>query len=136
MKTLRQVLYLSRAQPGLGESDVRQILWISQRNNRRQDITGCLLCAGDRFAQVIEGEPRRLDELIARLHKDPRHSDFVVALDRQVTTRSFAQWSMGILYKLEVADLLASLASSATLSEDQALHVLSEMKPDSVMGSL
>jgi len=75
MKTLRQVFYFSRARAGLSDSDVRQILWISQRNNRQRDFTGCLLFSGQHFAQVLEGDPVGLDELLVHIRKDDRHTE-------------------------------------------------------------
>jgi Sensors of blue-light using FAD len=136
MKALRQILYFSRARAGLADSDVRQILSISQRNNRQRDLTGCLLFSGLHFAQALEGDPLVLDELLARIHADERHSDLVVAIDHVVAIRKFPQWSMGILYKVEVAGLLEALLSGEKISETEAIEMLAAMKPDTVMGAL
>ena len=43
---------------------------------------------------------------------------------------------MGILYKLEVAGLLETLLSSQQMPEAEALKLLDEMHPDTLMGSL
>ncbi len=103
MTRLRQLFYLSRAATKLTDVDIRQIVQTSQRNNRRKDITGCLLYSGQHFAQVLEGDAAALDELVARIAKDSRHSGFVVVIDREVSVRRFPDWSMGILYKLDIA---------------------------------
>lgn len=136
MTTLRQVLYFSRARAALTDNDVRQILWASQRNNRQRDITGCLLYSGRHFAQALEGDPPVLDDLLARIRKDERHTEVLVAIDHAVAIRKFPQWSMGVLYKLDLADLLEALLSGQEISEEQALDLLAEMNPDSVMGEL
>lgn len=43
---------------------------------------------------------------------------------------------MGILYKLDTADRLDVLLNDKRPSEDVALELLSEVKPDTMMGSL
>ena len=136
MKKLRQVLYFSRARDGLDDGDVRQILGVSQRNNRKRDLTGCLLYSGRHFAQALEGDSKSLGDVLTRIHEDERHSDLVVAMDREVAIRKFPQWSMGILYKLEVAGLLETILSGKPITEGQALDVLDGMNPDTVMGAL
>jgi Sensors of blue-light using FAD len=136
VRTLRQLFYLSRAAATLTDLEVRQILQISQRNNRRKDITGCLLYTGRHFAQVLEGEPALLDELVDRIARDTRHSDFVVAIDHQVSIRRFPDWSMGILYKSDTADRIEGLLVSGRPSEERALELLGEMHPDTLMGAL
>ena len=136
MKTLRQLFYLSRAAAALTDLEVRQILQISQRNNRRKDITGCLLYTGRHFAQVLEGERALLDELVDRIARDKRHTELVVAIDQQVSVRRFPDWSMGILYKSDAADRIEDALVSGRLSAELALELLADVHPDSVMGAL
>ncbi len=110
---------------------------VAQRNNRQKDITGCLLYSGKHFAQILEGDPAALEELLARIIKDARHNSVVVAIDHEVGTRKFPDWAMGILYKLDIADRVeALLLASDELPEDLAIEVMNEVSPDSVMGSL
>jgi hypothetical protein len=136
MKMLRQLFYLSRADATITDSEVRKILLVAQRNNRQKDITGCLLCSGKHFAQVLEGDGAALDGLFARIVKDGRHNNIVVAIDHEVGARKFPDWSMGILYKLDTADRVEALLASEELSEDLAFELLNEVNPDTVMGSL
>lgn len=136
MGMLRQLFYLSRADATLTDLDVQQILRLSQRNNRRKDITGCLLCSGKHFAQVVEGPPEAVEELVARIAKDPRHHSFAVVIDHEVGARRFPDWSMGILYKLDTVDRMEALLTGEMPSEELALALLSEVIPDTVMGTL
>ena len=133
---LRQLFYLSRTDPQMTDSDVRQILRASQRNNRRKDITGCLLYSGKRFAQILEGEPVALDEIVTKIAADKRHYQFLVAIDRQVAKRTFPNWSMGILYKLDLADRIEALLAESNTSAERAIDLFGEMNPDTVMGDL
>ena len=136
MNTLRQLLYLSRADPALTTVTVQHILRVSQRNNRRKDITGCLLYSGQHFAQILEGNSAGLTELVSCIAKDPRHHNLVVAVDHEVDARTFPDWSMGILFKLDVADRIEALLAGEHLSEDLTFELLNEMKVDTVMGTL
>lgn len=136
MEKLRQLFYLSRAEAKLTDSDVRQILQVSQRNNRRKDITGCLLYSGRHFAQVLEGGRAVIDDLLTRIAADPRHSGFVIASDQQVVTRKFPNWSMGILYKTDLEDRLEALLTGDHLSEEGTADLFDQMQPDTVMGAL
>lgn len=133
---LRQLFYVSRAADALSDAEVRNILRVSQRNNRHRDLTGCLMYSGRHFAQILEGETVAVSELVARIVDDPRHTGCVVLVDRETRIRMHPDWSMGFLYKLDLADRLETLLGAEPLSNDQALDVMAGMKADSVMGSL
>lgn len=133
---LRQVLYISRAAGEVTDAELKRILFSSRRNNRRSDITGCLLFTGRHFVQVLEGESASLSTLIAGIAKDPRHTEVQIVVDQQVTRRRYSDWSMGLLYKLEVADRVETLLASAGCSAEVAFDLLSDVSPDSVLGGL
>ena len=97
-QSLQRLVYESTA-TGSTESllNIATILGVSQRNNDRDDLTGALAAHGGRFIQVVEGEPGRLDALLARLASDPRHRD-IRLIDREtISERLFGQWSMASL---------------------------------------
>jgi len=68
---------------------------VSVPRNEKNDITGLLLYANGLFLQVVEGPASAIDELMARLARDPRHHGINVLSSTEVTEREFAQWSMG-----------------------------------------
>ena len=134
---MRQLFYLSRADSAITDQEIHKILQVAQRNNRQKDITGCLLYSGKHFAQILEGDPAALDELVARISKDARNNSIVVVIDHEVSTRKFPDWSMAVLYKLDIADrVVAFLATSDRFSENLAFELMNEVNPDPVMGSL
>jgi hypothetical protein len=45
--------------------------------------------------QVLEGQEVAINETMARIEKDSRHTDLVVLERTAITSRSFDQWSMG-----------------------------------------
>lgn len=73
---------------------IADILAVSQRNNRRDHVTGALGYARGRFIQVLEGAPADLDRVLRRVTADPRHTDIHVAWRAPVEGRIFSDWSM------------------------------------------
>jgi hypothetical protein len=94
-RPLERIAYCSHARVSMDSLLViADILAVSQRNNRRDGITGALVYSEGGFFQVVEVAPADLDRLLRRLEGDPRHSDIRVVLRTAVSGRLFADWSM------------------------------------------
>ena len=132
---LKQLFYVSRLRHVLSELGVRAILDTSRRNNRRADITGCLLFSGRHFAQILEGEDAAVTDLTNRVRADPRHIDMTIASEKQIDRRRYQAWSMGYLYKRELGDEIEMLLQRGA-GFDRIAAMQSQMEPDPVMGSL
>ena len=91
-----QLLYTSAAAFDLYSSDVDQILKTSIQNNRRDNITGMLICLDEAFVQILEGEREKVEAAYARIMMDPRHHMLIRLMTRTVDTRMFPGWSMGL----------------------------------------
>lgn len=92
---LEQLVYVSRARDALSSVlSVSDILEQARRNNSRDGVTGALAFTQTHFLQLIEGEPSRLDDLVARLHRDERHSDIRIIDRISITARAFEGWAM------------------------------------------
>lgn len=90
---MKQLIY--RSQPfGFDRSLLAGILVQARRNNRRDDITGALICRDDLYLQLIEGPPDAIDALYARISGDDRHCDVSLLLTDEVETRMFPEWDM------------------------------------------
>lgn len=90
---MKQIIY--RSQPfGFDDAALAGILVRARSNNRRDDITGALLCRHDLYLQLIEGPASAIDALFARIGRDDRHSDIRLLLTDTVDARLFPQWSM------------------------------------------
>lgn len=63
-------------------------------SNEIADITGALLFTGQHFVESLEGPTAKVNDLMARIELDPRHTDIVVIDRRRVTSRAFARWAM------------------------------------------
>jgi len=93
--TLERVVYASeaaKADPGMVV--LADILATSDRNNRRDGLTGALVVTATQFLQVLEGARQDLDRTLERLRADPRHREIEVLSRGTVDRRQFGQWTM------------------------------------------
>jgi hypothetical protein len=86
---LHRVIYASEAVGATGVStlSIAQILGVSDRNNRRDRISGCLMFYQGHILQALEGGRADLDRLMRRILADPRHTDLRVLSDMPVAER-------------------------------------------------
>lgn len=90
-----RVAYYSIANtPDLALIALADIIAVSDRNNRRDQLTGALLVSRGRFFQILEGEPVDVDRALRRIGMDPRHHDLIVVSRHEVASRLFPGWSM------------------------------------------
>lgn len=92
---LERLIYESTATGSTGSlGNLAVILAESQHNNSRTGLTGALAAHGDRYIQVVEGQPEVLDGLLRRLEDDPRHKDIRLMHREPVEERLFAGRAM------------------------------------------
>lgn len=121
---LHRVIYASEAVGATGASalSVAQILGVSDRNNRRDHVTGCLMFHQGHILQALEGARTDLDRLMRRVLADPRHTDVRILSDMPIIERRM-QEAMGLCG--EPAALLARAGvpciSRMTVHEVEAL---------------
>ena len=86
---LHRVIYASEAVGATGAStlSIAQILGVSERNNRRDHLTSCVMFHEGRILQAIEGARADVDRLIRRLLEDPRHTGFRIVVDAPIHAR-------------------------------------------------
>ena len=90
---MKQLIY--RSQPfGFDRAILAGILSGARRNNRRDDITGALICRHDLYLQLIEGPAPAIDALYSKIVVDDRHGDVRLLLTEAVTQRLFPEWEM------------------------------------------
>ncbi|HTK58766.1 MAG TPA: BLUF domain-containing protein [Lacunisphaera sp.] len=91
---LKSLTYTSRAKLDLSADDLHDIHRTARELNSIDGITGLLVFNGTHFLQIIEGAEAAIDDLVARLRRDPRHSGLEVRDERKVEAHSFPDWSM------------------------------------------
>ncbi|GAA0639955.1 BLUF domain-containing protein [Brevundimonas lenta] len=86
---LHRVIYASEAVGATGVStlSIAQILGASEVNNRRDEITGCVMFHRGHILQALEGGRADLDRLMRRLLVDPRHSGLRILCDMPIPAR-------------------------------------------------
>ncbi|WP_158841867.1 BLUF domain-containing protein [Polaribacter sp. L3A8] len=92
---LRRIAYTSKATVEFTKRDLLDLLHDSRAYNTLDNISGVLIHKEGYFLQILEGEPKDLNDLLARLRKDTRHTEFKIIDDCLVDKRMFLNWAMG-----------------------------------------
>jgi hypothetical protein len=89
------LVYVSSAVHLFSDEELVRLLEISRRNNTRDDIGGMLLYKDGNFMQCLEGPEDKVNALLRRVQKDPRHRGVLTLVKEQHVKREFPDWSMG-----------------------------------------
>lgn len=90
---LTQLIYSS--QPfGFDEGMLAGILLDARRCNKRDGVTGALVCRRDVYLQLLEGPEAVVQATFARIQGDDRHLDVRVHVTEPVSERLFGDWDM------------------------------------------
>ena len=119
---LRRIRYISEFSDVLSSDELRQVAAESARNNKRDQITGLLISAGNLFFQLLEGPPAAVDECYRRIKEDPRHTNVVLlSMELGDMERLCPDWDMkGIDLNdesLERLDLLGGVMRSIHIQQ-------------------
>ena len=128
---LFRIVYVSEAAgpAASGLMPLVDIIGVSDRNNRRDQLTGVLMRHEGRFLQVLEGARVDLDRTLTRVRSDGRHTNLAVLSDRRVEARMFPDWAMA---RVEATPDVARFLSADTDEDDMedALHrMLTALSP-------
>lgn len=113
-----QTIYTSRAATPFTGEQLRDLLSDARRRNTEVDVSGVLLYQKGSFLQILEGEDDRVAAIFTRIQRDARHRDVLLLLRREVTERSFQDWSMGFV------DIGGRAATLPGFRKDAVLHDL------------
>lgn len=90
---LIQLIYASRPF-GFDDSTLNGVLSAARRNNRRDGISGALICRADLYLQMLEGPRDLVTAAFSRILKDDRHMEIACVHAGDLTTRLFPDWDM------------------------------------------
>ena len=93
---LRRITYTSIASVTFSQRELLDLLHAARGFNKIDGITGLLMHHRGGFLQVIEGPINAIENLVQRLQRDRRHSQFEIHEDVLVETRLFPEWAMGL----------------------------------------
>ena len=107
-------VYCSRAAEGIDDIAVGGIVELAQRRNAARGITGVLVFGDGVFFQMVEGPTAHIENLIASLHRDPRHHD-IVTLERSEDKRErlYPNWEMERVGADDIRGVLQDAMESA-----------------------
>ncbi|MNH51676.1 Blue light- and temperature-regulated antirepressor YcgF [compost metagenome] len=125
---LHRIIYVSEAVGAAGTSllSIAEILGVSERNNRRDHLTGVLLGHNGRFLQAVEGARTDIDRLMDRLRRDPRHVNLRLLSDQPIAARMFGDWAMG---------QATATPAMLDLLNDEDLSAISPAKAEAVLAA-
>lgn len=115
--SLNFVMYQSRALVPNTAHEHNLILEACNRRNKTQALTGFLHRESDLFLQYLEGPEDQLNETLARISKDERHTNVQVLHKGALDQRHFPDWQMGFVdsSQLTLASLLLVKGRSLNL---------------------
>jgi len=90
---IMQLIYASKPF-GFDELTLTDILLTARRLNKRDGVTGCLICRDDIYLQMLEGPRVAVTATYARILRDARHTDIVGLWTGDAEERLFAAWEM------------------------------------------
>lgn len=114
LPVLYNLVYCSRATPGVDDAAVAQIIAASRRLNPARGITGLLVFGSGIFFQWLEGPRDSVIELMTRLKTDARHDSIVqLTVTEEVRERLFPDWDMELVTSDHIRDVLVDALESA-----------------------
>jgi hypothetical protein len=103
------ICYKSKAENFTNESEILNILNLSQKNNLKNNITGMLLYIEDSFIQLIEGDKKDVEILFGKIQRDKRHHSVKILSQGEINGRFFQNWVMGFrtLSQYDLEEMIA-----------------------------
>ena len=90
---IKHLIYTSKP-INFDDFSISSILKSSQKNNKKDGITGALIFREDIFLQFLEGPENKVDKAFNNIASDKRHKN-VLKLKEDITDRKlFTSWAM------------------------------------------
>ena len=130
---LVRLLYVSRSTDPVGGA-MEDILAQAREFNPGSGLTGILCFGNGVFLQVIEGGRQAVNQLYARILRDPRHHEVVLLSYEEILERRFGCWTMGQVHMNRInTTILLKYAEKAeldpyALSGKMSLALLEELQ--------
>ena len=92
---LVRLMYASRSNSPIGETELAVILKQSREHNPAEGITGLLCYTDGIFMQVLEGGRDAVNARYNQIVGDPRHNHVILLCYEEIAERQFSGWAMG-----------------------------------------
>ncbi len=111
---LYNLVYCSRAAPGVDDGVVDQIIATARRANPLHGVTGMLVFGSGIFFQWLEGPRTAVQRLMGLIKADPRHLQVVTLSETEESReRLFPSWDMERVEPDHIRDVLADAIDAA-----------------------
>lgn len=122
---MKRLTYISKVNAVLSEDEILELGRKSSFNNRKIDVTGVLISAGEYFFQILEGEQAIVDQLLEKIGRDPRHCDMtVLTAEYECEERLFSDWNMKTVAITESTDLMLQAVGVMLQNIAQSYHII------------
>lgn len=99
---LRRLIYSSHAMPNFNYQDLKEIMDVSNKNNRLSGLTGILCYCDCMFLQVLEGNCEVVSRTYHRIATDKRHHTPTLIECVPIESRIFGNWSMHMIRLIDL----------------------------------
>ncbi len=122
---MKRLTYISKVNALLSEDEIIEIGRQSSINNRKIDVTGVLISAGEYFFQILEGEQSIVDQLLDKIGGDSRHCDItVLTAEYGCEERLFSDWDMKTVAISESTDLMLQAVGMMLQNIAESYHII------------
>lgn len=122
---MKRLTYISKLNAVLSKDEILEIGRQSSINNRKIDVTGVLISAGDYFFQILEGEQAIVDQLLDKIGGDSRHCDItVLTAEYGCEERLFSDWDMKTVALSESTDLILQAVGMMLQNIAESYHII------------
>ena len=93
---MKQLVYISKATEPFTSESLKTLTDLASTNNKKLNITGCMLYASGYFLQLLEGNSKSVDTLYHKIEKDSRHKGSKILIENELETdkRLYDKWFM------------------------------------------
>lgn len=93
---MKQLVYISKATEPFTSDSLKTLTEVASSNNKKQNITGCMLYASGYFLQLLEGNSHNIDTLYQKIEKDSRHKGTRILIENELEgdRRLYDRWFM------------------------------------------
>jgi Sensors of blue-light using FAD len=136
-----ELIYRSRMASHLNLPEVYAIMKEARQRNEALSVTGVLLFNTQYFLQLIEGPRASVDSLYPMIERDKRHQSVERLLRREITVRTWANWSMALVMPTadnkHILDRYSAhgVFSPLELTGDTASQLLTDLARQGIVGA-
>ncbi|MBU3628851.1 BLUF domain-containing protein [Polynucleobacter sp. AP-Reno-20A-A9] len=125
---LVELRYRSKAVYDFGLLGIMRLFEVSYHWNLKHGLTGVLFYDRGQFGQILEGKRDDVEEIWAKIQKDPRHDGIELLGIMAIERRRFPNWALKIYDGKEFARLLPQLVNAIEDIADSNLEVIKAMQ--------